>query len=161
MTQGLFFLLNHLWQSTLIAGVAWLVCRTMLKANSPRVRFGVWLAASLKFPIPFAAFVSVGHWLAVRPLLKPSQSQQVFEMVGAGTTELAAAPFRVSQPWSRETGSHAVGSSCYLGDGSGDGRAPMAQDVGDDSPLRMKSETGWRLLRCSGFEVETHARRAD
>ena len=98
MTQELFFLLNHLWQSTLIAGVAWLVCPTMLKANSPRVRFGVWLAASLKFLIPFAAFVKVGHWLSLRPLLKPSQSQHVFEMVGGGPTGLAVAPFRVSQP---------------------------------------------------------------
>jgi len=28
MTHDFFYLLNHLWQSTLVAGVAWLACRT-------------------------------------------------------------------------------------------------------------------------------------
>jgi len=95
MTEQVFFLLNHLWQSTLVAGAAWLVCATMLRANSPRVRFGVWLAASLKFLVPFAAFVGIGHWLAVRPLLTPAQSQQVFDMVAAGPKGIATTPFRV------------------------------------------------------------------
>jgi bla regulator protein BlaR1 len=96
MTRELFFILNHLWQSTLAAGVAWLLCRTMLKANSPQVRFGVWLAASVKFLIPFAAFVEAGHWLGARPLLTPARSQQVFDMVGGGGSGLAIVPFRTS-----------------------------------------------------------------
>ena len=96
MTQAFFFLLNHLWQSTLVAGVAWLACRTMLKAHSPQVRFGVWLAASVKFLVPFAIFVDVGHWLGSRPLLTPAQSQQVFDMIRGGTSGLATAPFHVS-----------------------------------------------------------------
>ena len=96
MTQQLLFLLNHLWQSTLVAGVAWLACRTMLRTNSPRVRFGVWLAASLKFLIPFAAFVDAGHLLGARPLLTPAQSQQVFDIVGGGSSALAVAPFHVA-----------------------------------------------------------------
>jgi len=81
MKGELFFLLNHLWQSTLFAGVAWLACRTMLRSNSPRVRFGVWLVASMKFLVPFSALVTIGHRLAVRPLLPPSRSQQVFDVV--------------------------------------------------------------------------------
>ena len=96
MTRELFFLLNHLWQSTLVAGAAWLVCRTMLGANSPRVRFGVWLAASVKFLIPFAAIVEVGHRMGARPLLTPAQSQQVFDMIRGGSSALATAPFHVS-----------------------------------------------------------------
>ena len=96
MTREFFYLLNHLWQSTLVAGIAWLACRTLLRANSPRVRFGVWLAVSLKFLIPFAAIVDVGHRLGARPLLTPAQSQQVFDMLRGGSSGLAAAPFHVS-----------------------------------------------------------------
>ena len=96
MTQIVFFLLNHLWQSTLVAGLAWLACATMLRANRPGVRFGVWLAVSLKFLIPFTFVVEAGRWLDVRPLLSPSQSQQIFEIVSSGSGMLAAAPFRVS-----------------------------------------------------------------
>src|ERR1051325_2310448 len=96
MTQGLFFLLNHLWQSTLVAGAAWLACRTLLKTHSPRVRFGVWLAASVKFLIPFAVFIDIGHWLGARPFLPPSRSQQVFDMISGGTRGLATAPFRAA-----------------------------------------------------------------
>ena len=111
MTREFFFLLNHLWQSTLVAGVAWLACRTLLKEHSPRVRFGVWLAASLKFLIPFAVFVDIGHWLGARPLLTPAQSQQVFDVIAAGSSGLAAAPFRVSPAPQAPTGSD--GRPCW------------------------------------------------
>jgi bla regulator protein blaR1 len=94
MTHPLFFLLNHLWQSTLMAGVAWVACRTMLKTNPPAIRFGVWLAASIKFLIPFALLIDLGHSLAPRPPLSPAQSQRVFDVVRAGGGGLAAAPFR-------------------------------------------------------------------
>ena len=97
MTQALFFLLNHLWQSTLVAAAAWLACRTMLKANSPAVRFAVWLAVSVKFLVPFAVFVAAGHRLYVRPLLTVIQSRQVFDLIRGGSTGLATAPFRVTR----------------------------------------------------------------
>src|ERR1035438_3344180 len=96
MTKELFFLLNHLWQSTLVAGGAWLACRTMLRANSPRVRFGVWLAASGKFLIPFAWFVDAGQRLGARRGLTLARSQQVFDMVRGGGGGLGMAPFHVS-----------------------------------------------------------------
>ena len=48
------FALDHLWQSTLVAGAAWVLCRVVLASNHPRVRFAVWLTASAKFLIPFA-----------------------------------------------------------------------------------------------------------
>jgi bla regulator protein BlaR1 len=104
MTQEFFFLLNHLWQSTLVAGVAWLACRTVLKTHRPRVRFGVWLAASLKFLIPFAVLINLGHWLGARPLLTPAQSQQVYDVIAAGTSGLATTPFRVSAAPQAPTG---------------------------------------------------------
>lgn len=96
-TQSLFYLLNHLWQSTLVAALAWLVCQTMLRSNSPRVRFGVWLTASLKFLVPFAAIAGIGSRLGVRPPLTPAQSQQMFDLIRGGSSGLATAPFHVSR----------------------------------------------------------------
>src|SRR6202012_3001878 len=53
------FIVNHLWQSScfaLLAGLPALV----LRRNSPKVRYWVWLSASLKFLTPFALLVSLG-----------------------------------------------------------------------------------------------------
>jgi bla regulator protein blaR1 len=50
---------NHLWQSTLFAAAVALACFA-LRRNSPRLRYWLWLAASLKFLLPFAAIVAVG-----------------------------------------------------------------------------------------------------
>ena len=96
MMRELFFLMNHLWQSTLVAGLVWLACRTMLKTNSSRVRYAVWLAASVKFLTPFAVFIEAGRWMGIRPPLTPAHAQQVFDLVRGGGSGLVAAPFRVS-----------------------------------------------------------------
>src|SRR4051812_2543283 len=50
---------DHLVQSTLIAAAAWMLSLA-LRSNSARVRHGVWLAASAKFLLPFAALVAIG-----------------------------------------------------------------------------------------------------
>jgi hypothetical protein len=118
----------------------------------------------LKFLIPFAAFVTVGHWLAVRPLLKPSQSQQVFEMVGGGTTALGAAPFRVSQP----PQAAAVSLNLMLS------ITAAIWAIGAAMVVFRWLKTWWTIRAAagstkragdfhggSGFEVGTHARRAD
>jgi bla regulator protein BlaR1 len=53
---------NHLWQSTLLAGVAGLLALA-LKENRAQARYWLWLAASMKFLIPFSLLVSAGnHW---------------------------------------------------------------------------------------------------
>jgi bla regulator protein BlaR1 len=52
-------LADHLWQSTLFAveaGAATLA----LRGNQARVRYGLWLAASMKFLIPFSLLVDLG-----------------------------------------------------------------------------------------------------
>jgi len=56
-------LLDHLWQSTLFAGGAWLLALVLLR-NPARLRFRLWFAASLKFLIPFAALSAVGQTLS-------------------------------------------------------------------------------------------------
>jgi bla regulator protein BlaR1 len=62
---------NHLWQSTLFAAVAGFLT-LFLRNNSARVRWSVWLAASLKFLIPFAILTDVGSRIP-----RPSGSIQV------------------------------------------------------------------------------------
>ena len=55
-------LANHLWQSTLFAAVAGLLTLALRK-NRAQTRYWLWLAASVKFLIPFSLLVDMGsHW---------------------------------------------------------------------------------------------------
>ena len=54
---------NHLWQSTLFALAAGLLTLTLRKRHA-RARYWLWLAASVKFLIPFAFLVDLGSHLA-------------------------------------------------------------------------------------------------
>jgi beta-lactamase regulating signal transducer with metallopeptidase domain len=56
-------LLDHLWQSTLFAGGAWLMT-LWLRRNPARLRFRLWFAASVKFLMPFAALSALGESLS-------------------------------------------------------------------------------------------------
>ncbi len=60
-------MIDHLWQSTLFAGAAALLAWS-LRRNHAHVRYAVWLAASLKFLVPFAALVAVGRRFGLAPL---------------------------------------------------------------------------------------------
>lgn len=56
---------NHVWQSTLFAaavGLFVVVCRRF----GPRARYGLWLAASAKFLIPFSILATAGRWFGQR-----------------------------------------------------------------------------------------------
>ncbi|MGH9481216.1 MAG: TIGR03435 family protein [Terriglobales bacterium] len=55
-------LLNHLWQSTIFAAAA-AGLALGLRRHQARVRFWVWMAASLKFLVPFSALAAVGALL--------------------------------------------------------------------------------------------------
>jgi uncharacterized protein (TIGR03435 family) len=72
---------NHLWQSTLFAGAAALLALA-LKQNRAQLRYRIWLAASIKFLIPFSLLLSVGsqfEWRTARTAPPPLASaiQQV------------------------------------------------------------------------------------
>jgi len=54
------FVINHLWQSSCFALLAGLLA-FVLRKNSPKIRYWIWLSASLKFLIPFALLVSLGN----------------------------------------------------------------------------------------------------
>src|SRR5579864_4416540 len=54
---------NHLWQSTLFALAAGLLAWT-LRRNQARARYWLWLAASVKFLVPFSGLVAIGSRLS-------------------------------------------------------------------------------------------------
>jgi bla regulator protein BlaR1 len=96
---------NHLWQSTafalLIAGLA-----IAFRHNQARVRYALWLSASVKFVIPFAVLMSIGSgmdWAPAAQQLPPTavkvaivQISEPFEAL-ASDTRVASTP--VSIDW--------------------------------------------------------------
>jgi bla regulator protein blaR1 len=58
-------LVNHLWQSTLVACVIGLLM-PILHKNRAAVRHGLWLAASVKFLVPFSLLIGLGSQLEWR-----------------------------------------------------------------------------------------------
>lgn len=93
-------LANHLWQSTAVVAVAWLLAAA-LKRNHARTRYWIWLAASLKFLLPFSLLVAMGSRLqssAPAHLVRPALSNvmervtQPFPTFRLVETTQAAAP---------------------------------------------------------------------
>jgi uncharacterized protein (TIGR03435 family) len=91
---------NHLWQSTLFAGAAWLLT-LVLRKNHASVRCRLWLAASVKFLIPFSLLVGTASQFAWRtsPAMGPSmvsraidQISQPFALPVEAIPTVAAAP---------------------------------------------------------------------
>jgi uncharacterized protein (TIGR03435 family) len=89
--QGwLVLVVNHLWQSTLVVLLAWLLTLA-LKRNEARTRYWVWMAASLKLLVPFSLFISIGE------LLRPAAA------IPLRNPQLAAAIVNMTQPFSQST----------------------------------------------------------
>jgi uncharacterized protein (TIGR03435 family) len=86
-------LANHLWQSTLFAAVAWALTLALRK-NRAAVRYGVWLAASVKFLIPFSLLVSAGAQLGWRtvPVIAPPQISFAMDEISQPFAMPAPAP---------------------------------------------------------------------
>ena len=63
-------LLDHLWQSTLFCGVVWVIAR-LCRSNSAALRHGLWLTASLKFLVPFAALYGLGALAGLPAAVEP------------------------------------------------------------------------------------------
>jgi bla regulator protein blaR1 len=67
---------DHLWQSTLFAIIVGLLT-WLLRKNFARIRYGLWLAASLKFVIPFSLLVGLGSHLA-SPRAAAGANQRIY-----------------------------------------------------------------------------------
>jgi uncharacterized protein (TIGR03435 family) len=95
------FAADHLWQSTAFAAVAALLALA-LRANHARARYWLWLAASVKFLIPFsvlaAAGSSLGRWLVPAPSVArlPSVMEQIVQPFAP--IQDAALPMAVPAP---------------------------------------------------------------
>jgi bla regulator protein blaR1 len=89
---------NHLWQSTLFC-CAMAVLTLMLRKNRAAVRHALWLAASVKFLVPFSLLVGIGSQIEWRqPPVAPQPQVSVVEQIGQPFTPRAPAPLLVSVP---------------------------------------------------------------
>src|SRR4030095_10844996 len=76
-------LMAHLWQSTLVIGVVWLMTLA-LRGNRARVRYWVWKASSVKFLIPFSWLVSLGaqfEWRSAPAIAQPAATFAMEEIL--------------------------------------------------------------------------------
>jgi uncharacterized protein (TIGR03435 family) len=67
-------LVNHLWQSTLVALLAWLLTLA-LRNNRASTRYRIWMIASIKFLVPFLLLISAGESLRTAvsiPIQRPA-----------------------------------------------------------------------------------------
>jgi len=87
-------LANHLWQSTLCVGVAWVLSLALSK-NRAAVRYWIWMAASVKFLVPFALLVGVGHQLGWPAA---PAGRQPFPVVIAGISQPFVPPVASPHP---------------------------------------------------------------
>ena len=84
-------LANHLWQSTIFAAVVWLVTQ-VLRKNRAQVRYGLWLAASMKFLIPFSLLIWLGGLL-------PKQHETIAPQIAMYSAfDVAGQPFSEMTP---------------------------------------------------------------
>jgi uncharacterized protein (TIGR03435 family) len=90
---------NHLWQSTVFAGAMWLLALT-LQRNRAAVRYWLWLAASMKFLLPFSLLVSTGTELARRTTtaIEPPQWSSAVDRISRPFTASFAVPQIVAPP---------------------------------------------------------------
>ena len=91
--------IDHLWQSTVFALVIGALTFAF-RSNGAHIRFGLWLAASIKFLVPFALISQIGEhlqWLQVPSL--PTEAAWV-EALGnfAAPTDALGAPLGLLAP---------------------------------------------------------------
>ncbi len=101
---------NHLWESTLFAAVV-AALTLVLRKNPARVRHWLWLAASMKFLIPFSFLVSLGsqvHWRTAAPAPLATVVQVIGEQLSAPQVHFASSS-GPSIPWA------AIGGAVWLG----------------------------------------------
>src|SRR5688572_20618351 len=81
---------NHLWQSTLFAGAVALLT-LVFRRNRAHVRYWLWLAASVKFLVPFSALLWIGTQIELVPIERSGQAI-------VGVLENVSEPFAPAPP---------------------------------------------------------------
>lgn len=69
-------LVNHLWQSTWVAVVAWLLAYFLRRNHAP-IRYWIWMTASVKFLTPFSLLTVLGDRLE-RSIAAPATAKPSF-----------------------------------------------------------------------------------
>jgi uncharacterized protein (TIGR03435 family) len=64
---------NHLWQSSIFVGAV-AILTLLFRRNRAHVRYWLWLAASVKFLIPFSALLWIGAQVELVPLERSGQT---------------------------------------------------------------------------------------
>src|ERR1022692_4917149 len=108
---------NHLWQSTMFAAAVALTS-VALRRNSPRLRYWLWLAASVKCLIPFSLMVSMGARMQFPPDTPPLHAvtvQEISTYFAPVSVFPAAGPTRATPRWPEVLGAvWAIGAMFLL-----------------------------------------------
>jgi uncharacterized protein (TIGR03435 family) len=104
-------ILNHLWQTTAFAAAIGLATLAF-RRNSPRLRYWLWLAASLKFLIPFSLLVSTGARVQMPPDT-PSLHAVTVQQISTYFAPVSA-PARTTVQWPLVLGAVWLAGSLFL-----------------------------------------------
>jgi bla regulator protein blaR1 len=91
------FLIDHLWQSTVFAMIA-AVLTMAFRNNGAHVRYWIWLAASIKFLVPFSFLFEAGRqveWLTA-PVEASVATTLVIQALSVPTLTNSSAPLTTS-----------------------------------------------------------------
>src|SRR5215510_5525007 len=97
------WLANHLWQATIISGIAFLAVSLLLRRAPGRARYTIWLFASAKFVFPSAILVVAINILGfdLTPLLpaqtETSEGTALIAQLASPITHLDAAVVQVTE----------------------------------------------------------------
>lgn len=99
------FIANHLWQSTLTACAAAALV-LLLRSSEARLRHAIWMAASLKFLLPFTLLMAIGAQLSTKHVSPAAATPIVTTMIqisqpfaAAGSALHARVPSLPKFPW--------------------------------------------------------------
>jgi bla regulator protein blaR1 len=109
-------LLNHLWQSSAFAVMVALAAGA-LRRNSPRARYWLWLAASLKFLVPFSWIVSTGARVQLppdTPSLRALTVKKISTYFAPIPSLPAAVPLKTAFDWTPVLGAVWFGGALFL-----------------------------------------------
>jgi len=97
-------LTNHLWQSTLFAIAAGLLTLAF-RNNRAKVRYWLWLSASLKFFVPFSLLIGIGSRFDWAPAAQKLATQVAGQSISF-TVEQISEPFTQAVPPTRPMVGH-------------------------------------------------------
>jgi uncharacterized protein (TIGR03435 family) len=84
-------LMQHLWQSTMVCAALWLLS-LMLRRNAARMRFRLWMLASVKFLLPFSLLITAGESFSVKRTAVPSVAPFFSMVIEGPADEVAVEP---------------------------------------------------------------------